>query len=352
MPEDGFRPVYHPAGYDNGLRIALQDLRTGRWVAMRNLLDETSEWASWTRRTQVLATAAAGSNVVRTWRTEEPDSTAALVMHARVAVERTVRAHRDGHRHTRELRQEAWEACHAAARGAPADPVPWVCLLALAQLDHRQQLAEHRLRPPEPMLFPGPWGLLGEAHRRDPFNREAYHRMLQFVYARRDGGPLAEAVNYAQWVASCAPVGSALQAVPLYVHVERFREGHGYKRALDLHWTTEEAVRDARQALRNWFDHADPAACSPLDLNHLAHALWGALRFADAARVFEALGPYLTPTPWAHRHPDGPDGGPERAEEVFLRARSRCLAAARDPGSGPGRDPDPGPGRDPGAPSG
>ena len=107
----GFRPVYHPAGHDNDLRVALQDLRTGRWLSMARLLDDTSGWSSWTQRTQVLAAVAAGSDVVRAWRAEEPRSVAGLVMHTRVAVERAVRAHRSGHPRTPELRHEAQAAC-------------------------------------------------------------------------------------------------------------------------------------------------------------------------------------------------------------------------------------------------
>ncbi|QKW53359.1 hypothetical protein [Streptomyces buecherae] len=330
MADEAFRPVYHPAGHDSGLRNAIQDVRTGRWVAMRDLLASTPDWGLWTQRTQVLAATAAGSDVVRAWRSEEPDNVAALVMHTRVLVERAVRAHRAGHRHTRELWQEAWEACQLTAHNAPADPVPWVCLVALAQLDEGQRLAEHRTHPPEPMLFPGPWGLLTEAHRRDPYNREAYHRMLQFVHARRGGGSLSEAVNFARWASSRAPVGPAVHALPLYVQVERYREERGHQQALDLHWTTDEALRDADHALHYWFAHTPPERCSLLDLNYLAHALWAALRFTEAAPVFAALGPYYTPMPWASRGQGA--GGPDAAEEVFLRARSRCLAAARRSG--------------------
>ncbi|MFJ6946775.1 hypothetical protein ACISU4_19345, partial [Streptomyces wuyuanensis] len=72
MVHDHFRPVYHPAGHDDALRAALQDLRTGRWVAMRDLLADTRDPSLWTQRTQVLAAVAAGSDVVRAWRTEEP----------------------------------------------------------------------------------------------------------------------------------------------------------------------------------------------------------------------------------------------------------------------------------------
>ena len=322
MAGHGFRPVYHPAGHDHDLRNAVQDLRTGRWVAMARLLEETDGWAGWTQRTQVLAAVAAGTDVVQAWRAEEPDNVAATVMHTRVVVERAVRAHRAGHARTRELWQEAWTACRQATAAAPDDPVPWICLLALAALDDQQRMEEHRLRPPAPMLPPGPWGLLAEAEKRDPHNREAYHRMLQFLYARRSG-PLAEAVNYVQWAAASAPPGSALHALPLYVRVERYRRERGHERALDLHWVAEDAMRDAQRALDTWFLFCATDEASLLDLNHLAHALFGALRFADAARVFEALGPYYTVLPWAYRTARPDDR--VLAEEVFLRARARCL---------------------------
>ncbi|MFC9425945.1 hypothetical protein [Streptomyces sp. NPDC056987] len=329
MASDNFRPVYHPAGHDNDLRAAVQELRAGRWVSMRNLLAETRDWSLWTQRTQVLAAVAAGSDAVRAWRSEEPDSTAATVMHTRVLVERAVRAHREGHARTQELWQQAWEACGTAARQAPADPVPWICLLALSQLDTEQRLEEHRLPPPGPMLFPGPWALLAEVDKRDPYNREAYHRMLQFVYARRSDGSLSEAVNFVQWAASAAPEGSSLHAMPLFVRTERYRRDNGHEKALDLHWVTEDATRDALRALHLWFDHAVLAEASLLDLNQLAHALWGALQFSEAARVFEALGPYYVSLPWAYR--TRRPGDAAEAEDVFLRARSRCLGAVREP---------------------
>ncbi|MEN8651786.1 hypothetical protein ABCR94_14460 [Streptomyces sp. 21So2-11] len=329
MPHDEFRPVYHPAGHDSALRVAVQELRTGRWVSMRDLLAATPDWGLWTQRTQVLATVAAGSDAVQAWRNEEPHSVAATVMHTRVVVERAVRAHREGHPRTQELWRAAWEACQLASSASPADPVPWVCLLALAQLDERQRWDDHRMPPPGPMLSPGPWGLLAEADKRDPCNREAYHRMLQFIYARQPVGPLSEGVNFVQWAASAAPEGSALQALPLYVRVERYRRDRGHEKALDLHWVTEDATRDALRALRIWFDNSAPADRSLLDLNYLAHALWGAQQFDDAARVFEALGPLYTTLPWAYRT-RGP-GDASLAEELFLRARGRCLPSSSPP---------------------
>ncbi|MFG2944599.1 hypothetical protein [Streptomyces adustus] len=326
MAREGARPSYDPAGHDSALRAALQELRAGRWMSMRGLLDETAQWWQWTQRTQVLAAAAAGSDVVRAWLAEEPSSVPALVMHGRVAVERALRAHREGHRRGHELWIEAWDASRTAADRAPADPVPWVCLLSLAQLDRQLLWDEHRVAAPEPTLPPGPWGLLAEADRRDPYNREAHHRMVQFLYTRAASERLAEATGFAHRVAGAAPQGSPLHLLPLYVRAERYRRGGGRDAALDLHWVAEDASREARRALVTWFESSVPEQRSPLDLNHLAHALWGALSFPDAARVFDAIGPYYTPVPWAYRAPDG-----GRAMEVFLQARTRSRAASHDP---------------------
>ncbi|MFF1692097.1 hypothetical protein ACFVXC_00490 [Streptomyces sp. NPDC058257] len=330
MPTPSGRPVYHPAGHDEQLRAVLQDLKTGRWVSTRSLLDSTPDWGLWTQRTQILAAAVAGSDVVRAWLTEEPHSAAASVLHSRVLVERTLRAHRAGHRQTNELWREAAAACGAALDTSPEDPVPWVCLLALAQLDKGQRWDEHRVPAPEPMLFPGPWHLLAEADKRDPGNREAYHRMLQFAYARRPGGPLTEAVNFAHWASGSAPAGSALHLLPLYVRVERYRKDGGSENALDLHWIGEDATRSALRALHLWFEHAPPGSTSLLDLSHLAHALWGAHHFQDAARVFDVLDPFYTVAPWTYRTRS--PGDTDAAAEMFMQARTRCMTALRDPG--------------------
>ncbi|AQS66371.1 hypothetical protein [Streptomyces pactum] len=330
MARDGAQPAYDPAGHDTALRSALQEVRAGRWMSMRALLEQTASWSAWTRRTQVLATSAAGTDVVRAWLAEEPDSVAAAVMHTRVVVERALRAHRESHPRTRELWPLAWHACDAATRVAPYDPVPWVCLLALARLDEEQRWAEHRAAPPEPMLPPGPWGLLAEAGKRDPYNREAHHRMLQFLYPRGGSERLARAAGFAQWAAGSAPPGSALHVLPLYVRVERYRRSGGREAALDLHWVAEDATREARQAFHSWFTLTQDDERSLLDMNHLAHALWGALRFPEAAQVFDALGPYWTPLPWASRAAGG--GGSQQPVEIFLQARTRSRSAARGGG--------------------
>ncbi|MEU5125646.1 hypothetical protein [Streptomyces mobaraensis] len=374
-----FRPRFDPAGLDDELRMVLPDLPAGRWLSMRTLLDRTvgaRDWGRWASRTQVLGAAAAGTDVVRVWRAEEPDSVAATVMHARVAVERTVRAHRVGHPDAGRLWDEAVEACRIAAYASPDDPVPWICLLALAPLDEHQRLPEHRVPAPDPLLAPGPWNLLGEVERRDPGNREAYHRMTTLLATRADGS-WGQAHQFVRWVLDRTPHGSPLLVLPLYVRVGLWRDRHGPGRELDMYWAGEYAVQDAERALWGWFDATGfgaagrdaagfdaagfdaagfdatgfgatgfgaegPHAAGPdavgspdlsiLDLSHLAHALWAAHRFTEAARVFAAMGPCAATRPWIHRA-DAHDRRPaeEVAAEWIIRARGQCEAAAEGP---------------------
>lgn len=327
----GVRPVYSPAGFDNELRGALEELRAGRWMAMRSLLDRTgTAWGLRTARSQVLGVVAAGSQLVEAWLQEDPKSADARMMSARVSVERAVRARRENHHSAGELEKTARMECHAAAELLPADPVPWVCLLALARLDERQERGEHRERAAEPMLPPGPWGLLYRVYERDRYNREAHHRMLHFLHARCGGGlsSQASATDFVRWVSSWAPVGSSLLALPLYAHVEQYRRQLAAGRddpLLRQQWAHDPIAMDARNALQGWFDHTDPTSQSVLDLNHLAHALWAGKRPADAARVFAALGPYFTQQPWLQVAED-PER-PESARAEYCRAREESFAA-------------------------
>jgi hypothetical protein len=325
-----FRPIYHPAGFDDGLRVVLEDLRTGRWMSMRRLLLDTGDdWALRTSRTQVLAAAAANSDVVRAWRAEEPGSPDAVVMRARVAVERVLQAGRMRHHGVMALAEEARDSCHVALRYTrDEDPVPWVCLLALAQLDDQQLLPEHQWTPPDVTLPTGPWGLWDELTQRDPYNREGHHRILQFVQARAGGSRHAEALHLAQWVVSWAPKGSPLLVLPLYAYAGRHRARREKAGVADplarQQWLREHVQDDVDRALRDWFGRTDGEPRALPDLSHLAHALWSAARFAAAAPVFEAMGAYATRQPWA-QITDDPDRA-DLAERAFVLARSQCLA--------------------------
>ncbi|WP_052230234.1 hypothetical protein [Streptomyces sp. CT34] len=180
------KPIYHPAGTDDELRAAMKQLQVGRWIAMRDLLAETgSNWPLRSFRTQALGIMAAGSDVTEAWLAEEPDSYDAQVMLARVSVERALRSHRQQHGAAESLEERARATAMEATRHEWRDPVPWLCLLTLAQVDVRQEWRAHRERAPEPMLPTGPWQLLYEVNRRDPGSREAYHRVIQFLLARQ-----------------------------------------------------------------------------------------------------------------------------------------------------------------------
>ncbi|SDN17826.1 hypothetical protein [Actinacidiphila guanduensis] len=333
-----FTPSFDPAGADGELRIALEEVRIGRWVPMRNLLARTGDqWGLRTSRSQVLAAAAARSHVVKEWLAEEPASADALMMRSRVGTERVLRAHRSGHEDAAELAEQARAAVWDAARAAPADPVPWVCLLALAQVDSAQLLNEHRMPAPEDMLPPGPWRLLKEVQRRDALNREGHHRMLQFLLRARLAGP-AQALNFAHWVSTWVEMESAspLLVLPMYAYAQHYRdkrERGRYDPIGRAQWTREPLTTDVERALRGWFERSRPADCSPLDLNHLAHALWAGRRYDEAARVFRAIGTHATAQPWQVVAADPNDPG--SGMEEFIKARRQCLSVAGGSRDGP-----------------
>ncbi|WP_258052535.1 hypothetical protein [Streptomyces sp. Ru73] len=323
--------MYDPAGFDAELRVAVEEVAVGRWIGMRDLLRRTGrDWALRTSRSQVLGAAAARSDVVRLWLREEPESVDAVVMQARVAVQWAVRAHRRGHRDAGWWEEEARRVCRAAAQRVPLDPVPWVCLLALASLDTavdvERRRPEHRIVPREPLLPIGPWGLLDRVNERDPGNREAYHHVLRFFQAQA-GSACAPAIDFVRWVTSWAPDGSPLLVLPAYAHVERYRAqvAQGSRDPLlRRQWVADPVLRDTLRALTGWFDHAAiRGARSVRDLSYLAHALWAGCQYDQAGRVFAALGQHADKLPWAYVAET-----PELAETELRRARLQCEAAS------------------------
>ncbi|MGW3651055.1 hypothetical protein [Streptomyces sp. NPDC000878] len=319
------QPQFHPAGFDSRLRAVLDDVRAGRWRSMRVLLETCDTWALRTSRTQVLAAAAAHGDAVEAWVQEEPQNVNAVTMQARVAVERTLNAHRAGQQGVVLLADRARTACWDAARRWLEDPVPWVGLLALAQVDSPdvgERRPEHRMGPWEYMLPYGPWGLLHKVQERDPGNREAWHRMLQAMQAYG-----ANAHDFVRWVSTWAPTGSPLALLPLYLHAEQYGKQRANGQLTPLYWTRDPVSHYTLRALTWWFPQADATSWSPLDLNHLAQALHSGGFGDGAGEVFEAIGPFVTPVPWKYVA-----DAPERWLEEFERARSRYL---REPRAGP-----------------
>ncbi|MER6131890.1 hypothetical protein [Streptomyces sp. NPDC001815] len=316
----------HPAGRDEGLRLALEDLRLGRWLAAATLLRETDNWALRCSRSQVLGRAAVGTRAIEAWCEEEPDDHNAWMMRARVLAERVLVAHREGVSRwdLLDLVKTAQHACQIPEEGWAADPVPYLCRMALAQVDTDWRAPHGPLNWLErkDLLPPGPWRLLHEVHERDPYNREAFHRMLAVIHARGEEG-----MTYAQWVASFVPDGSPLKVLPQYAFVEHYRRLWESRQTTSViaYWVTEDKAHYARRALLDWFEQTQPAQGQPdtrslLDLNYLAHGLT-ATGEGNVAAVFEAIGPHVTTAPWTQVAPD-----PAWWQEEFLKARRPALS--------------------------
>ncbi|UUU31985.1 hypothetical protein JIX56_19905 [Streptomyces sp. CA-210063] len=326
MPSSDLPLIDHPAGWDDELRRALEDLHVGRWLSTRDLLLKTGrDWGLRTARSRVLAALAVRSGAIEAWCEEEPGNADGLMMSARVMTQRALLSARSG----ASLRQQARicdmarQVCWRAMPGAdPYDPVLHLCLLALAQVASEWQVPD-RCRPelfgepPESSMLPrGPWPQLNEVLRRDPDNREALHRMLQYFHARGASG-----FAFAQWEASRAEAGSVRLTLPLYALAESYRRDldEGVLVSKFGFWARGHVRYHAERALRDWFDVVKPADCSLLDLNHLAYVL-SASGEQGAGRVFTAIGPYATTSPW--KQLQGDSFRRNDWQEDFLRARA------------------------------
>lgn len=245
-----------------------------------------------------MAAIAAHGSGIDAWYDEEPHSHDALMMMARVRTQRVLSAARSGAHVDPRVIHAAHGMCWQAYRAWPEDPVPWVDRLALAQLDIDYRVSrfrEHWAAAPDPMLLPGPWPVLQMVQRRDPENREAYHRMLQCFQARGHG-----ALDYARMISTSYPVGSPLLPLVLHAYVEiaRQRQAGGQVASMFGFWDDAQ-VRDHASRVRDrWFAYLkNTTAVSLADLNVLAYVLT-ASGLPGAGPVFEAIGPYATPMPW------------------------------------------------------
>ncbi|MEV7937191.1 hypothetical protein AB0O82_13730 [Kitasatospora sp. NPDC088264] len=313
--------VFHPAGLDAHLRGAVTDLQAGRWMSTRELLARTgSDWPLRTARSQVLAGAAARSDVLEHWAREDPGSADLAVLRARVAVLRTLAAAQARCPEAGAMHETAREACWHATRVAPADPVPWVALLELAVLDPSQVLQEHGGQPPDALLPAGPWWLLSQLQRRDPYSREGHHRMLRWwLHHGRPGF----GQGFVSWLMGHAPAGSPLRLLPLYLHVERYRNAPKREALLRNQWMQEPCTRDTEWVWAEWFLGQASEARSVPDLSHLAHALWAGNKKDQAAQVFEVLGPLGSHQPW-----ESVVNRPGSGHALLLDARRQAARAA------------------------
>ncbi|MFD7713583.1 hypothetical protein [Streptomyces sp. NPDC059786] len=291
----------HPAGRDGPLYAVLEDLKLDRYLSARELLAATGDnWKLRTFRSLVIALYAARGHAIEAWLSEHPDEPNARMMYARVLTQRVLQARQASDFALAAAANNARQACHDAARAHPADPVPYVCLLALAQLDidhRRPQRSEHWASPPRSEVLPdGPWPLLWAVRQRDPENREAYQRMLQYFQARRAG-----ARSFAHWAYTRAFECSELLMLPLYVYVDDFLWMRAHQQISDFtYWTDVQVKNCAQRARDGWFQYLDAdTLTSPelsMSLNHLAYALT-ASGVGGAGPVFRAIDRYVT-QPW------------------------------------------------------
>lgn len=305
--------VWNPAGADRALAQVALDLKAGRFHEARALIAATREdFELRAQRTLVLASVAAGMDVAELWLAEEPANTDALLMYARTAVARALRAADADDAHAGDLAALAQRACLVSADADPADPTPWAGLLALARLGHA------KVPGPEGVLAEGPWDLLVEVRSRDPLNREAHHRMLSCFFTR-NGGSADAMWEAARWMSLHSPSDCALQMLPLTAYVEHYRDlrtdpvrGQG----ADRQWTDQHALFTSMHVFDGWFRAVEQDPMVPVpDFSVLAHALYAGERTWEAAKVFRAMGPYASTHPWSLF------GDPA---EQLTRARQRC----------------------------
>ncbi|MEU1674376.1 hypothetical protein ABZ752_20445 [Streptomyces roseifaciens] len=306
----GQGPDLHQARDDLPLRAVLEDAAMGRWEGPRDLLAATG--ADWDRRIfrlQVLARAGARLRFADTWARAEPRSGDALALLAHV---QAVRSMISGAGAGRAEMEASWATCLAAAEATPTDPSPWVVMLALL-----------RVHAPGRDVLEQVWA---EVVRRDPYNREAHHELLTYLFPRNHGSG-AEMFHWAQEQADTAPRGLPIAVLPLVA----LAESHRHRMETDAG-----SYGSYGLSIHPWIDcpHIDPVLDgswrhrSPRphaqfldDANYLAHALAFAGRHAEAYEVFRAVGPYASEVPWSYCGD---------ARELFLRHREWAVRAVRD----------------------
>ncbi|MFJ9212175.1 hypothetical protein [Streptomyces sp. NPDC102264] len=298
---------FDPALDDARLGAVRDQLAQGRWSEARTLLAETGDdWDRRGHRVVVLARASGAAAWTRDWLLAEPDSADAATLLACATVVGALRG--------KEKEQRARDACREAVRRAPADPTPWLGLLLLARTLGTEDETSR---------------LFDEVRTRHPDHHHAHHLMAARLAERHpDAGqdPLHEVYDFAAWAAEQAPADSPLAILPVVAHAERYRvlatAGHEPRDpAASGHWTG----RRARQVLKVAFDwwlewEAEEHPRSRVDLNFLAHAQFHDGRFAEAAALFQRIGPHNTAAPWSY-----PDRDPRSA---FLAARAAALGSA------------------------
>ncbi|OLE22067.1 MAG: hypothetical protein AUG49_20335 [Catenulispora sp. 13_1_20CM_3_70_7] len=315
--------VWSPTGPDRALRTALEDLRGGRYSTAAELLEPMRRNSDLRcHRLLLLAPVAADSGIADHWAREQPASGDAQALAARAAVIRAIRAHHAGSPSTAALIADARQTCHRIAKYFRADPVPLVALLQLAAVEP--------LRTRDPELAFGELDLVLDRIRRAASHSREGHFRLIAAAARRLGENQQRYVGTAAFqYAQHAPPGSPLHLLPLVAHLEHFRvnTASSYRERVmfaDQEWSTATAKQEIETAYFQWFEPAMSTGDALLpDMHLLAHALYKAGMYRQAAAVFEAIGPWAWPEPWRLHSTQTHD-----AEHDLTWARDNCLEYA------------------------
>ena len=308
--------VWDPAGQDRRLASTTQELRVGRYtlagelLADRHVPEDVRDY-----RYLILAQIAASNGVDAAWLAEQPDSPEGALLRLRASVIRALKAHRTNHPRADELIGLAQTLCLETAERFPQDPLPWIALLHLAPA------APDHVPGPPGLPIDGPWQIMGELWRRDPWNREAHHRLLAAV-GPKSGGSVSAMSGVAHWIASQAPSGSALLVLRLVAFIEAFRQQLERDNINTIllkyrNWSTAYAEQEIERCYTQWFAPTGGSGALLPDLHYLAHALWAGLQWQPATHVFDAIGPYALTTPWSLH------GAPEHA---LVTARQQCMS--------------------------
>ncbi|MFF7415367.1 hypothetical protein [Streptomyces lydicus] len=275
----------------------------GRWEEARDLLTATGEdWERRIFRLQVLARAGVRLRFAETWAEAQPESADALSLLAYVLALRSMVADAGP---ARQMAEDAWNTAKEAADAYPADPSPWVLHLAIL-----------RIHVPNWSILEETWA---QVTARDPYNREAHHEVLAYLF-ERNHGRAGEMFQWAQERAETSPIGLPLAVLPLVALAESHRqrlESDTTTYGLLIHPWLDCPLID--RVLDRWWRHrpAEPHAGFMDDANYLAHALSYAGRHQEAWEVFEAIGPYACDLPWAYCGKD--------PRSLFLRHRRWAL---------------------------
>ncbi|WP_395573580.1 hypothetical protein [Streptomyces sp. BK79] len=296
---------------DHRLGPALVAAARGDHAPAAGLLAGTREHAEWEHRdryaTRLAAFARSRAEWLVNWRATAPDDPDALLVEARLTVDRCwdspARA---------ELLRQAAPALAAAAEAAGRDPVPWRTALDAARGAGAGHAEFERL-----------WA---QAVRRSPHHYGCHVAALEYLAAASPGAH-RECLDFAETAAQDAPEDALVRALPLRAAFTCLTAGEGGD-AAGPHRARLHAAADRAITLSAAHPAADPW---PAELrNLLAYVLVRLERLGDAAEQLRLTGPYVTSFPW-DRDTDDPLGR-------FLQVRAQVLTAtAATPGwRGPG----------------